>query len=410
MQEDRLRVAVRKFDPFQSTLQKLWDAYRTETGCDLTLEAVPLDLHPLRQSTLTGGGLKSGAWDIAHISTDWIAEAFSSGATEDLAPFISKNPPEDFPQGWPSSLLGMQARDGKVLGLPFHDGPECLIYRKDLFEDDRYREEFTRKFGRLLAPPATWEHFRETASFFQEAEKGLYGTVLAGYPDGHNAVFDFCLQLWTRGGALSGEDGRIRIDTREAAAGLEYYRDLMRHGGVHPRCRDFESVAAGMAFAAGEAAMAVNWFGFAAFAEISPDSAVRGRTGIAPVPRGQAGGHVSLNSYWLYTVGSGSRHKETAYDFIRYAVNKNNDKLLTLEGGIGCRLSTCQDPEINSLIPYYHQLEELHSQARCLPAIPEWPEVAAIIDEVVGKALETGEPASTLLKEAQEKIDQIIKS
>src|SRR5690348_12753212 len=211
-----LRMAVRKFDPFESAVQKIWEAFCQETGCDLAFGAVPMDLHPLRQSTLTAGGLRNGEWDIAHISTDWISEAFSSGSAEDLAPRIRKCPPEDFPAGWPSSLLQMQTAGNAILGLPFHDGPECLIYRKDLFEDVRYRTEFTQRFGKPLRPPETWEEFSELVAFFQRPEEGLYGAVLAAFPDGHNAVFDFCLQVWTRGGKLADPRGRIRIDTPAA--------------------------------------------------------------------------------------------------------------------------------------------------------------------------------------------------
>ena len=43
----------------------------------------------------------------------------------------------------------------KIYGLPFHDGPECLIYRKDLFENENEKLAFKKVYGRELAPPRT---------------------------------------------------------------------------------------------------------------------------------------------------------------------------------------------------------------------------------------------------------------
>ena len=402
------RIAIRQFGPFESAVAKLWASYCEHSGCQLAVEMVPMDLHLLHQSLLTEGGLLNGAWDVAHISTDWILEAHRAGALEDLTPFLNENPPEDFPQGWSPSLLGMQQYGAAVVALPFHDGPECLIYRKDLFDSPLEQAAFQQRHGKPLQPPKTWEDFQTVAQFFQRPEQNLYGFVAAGYPDGHNTVFDFCLQLWTRNGQLVDEQGGITINTPAAAEGLTYYRSLLRDEvAVHPWSGTYESVQAGQAFARGEAAMMINWFGFAAVCEVDAASAVRGKVDITGIPRGAHGQSVSLNVYWLYAIGAGSRHKQTAYDFIRFATSAANDKLLTLEGGIGCRISTWHDPEINALVPYYHKLEVLHQQAKTLPQTANWARIAAIIDEVVLQAMSTDTPVAELLAAGQQKINSL---
>ncbi|MXV15222.1 extracellular solute-binding protein [Hufsiella ginkgonis] len=404
-QSDHFRIAVRKFGPFETMLQKTWDEYCSHSGCRLAGELVALDLHPLHQTLLTDGGLKNGDWDVAHISTDWLYEAYNSGSLEDLAPYLGNVPPEDFPHGWSESLLGLQQFGGTIGALPFHDGPECLIYRKDLFGDPREQEIFFKLYGKKLAPPVTWEEFRDIARFFNRPGEQRYGAVFACFPDGHNTVFDFSLQVWTRGGSLVNRLGQIDIDTPEAAEGLKFYRDMVNDvSAVHPGSAGFDSVAAGAAFARGEAAMMVNWFGFASVCEVSETSQVKGKVDITNVPAAMPHETASLNVYWLYAIGSGSRHKQTAYDFIRFALSKTNDRLLTLEGGIGCRISTWTDPEINQLIPYYHKLEELHRHARTLPLKDNWNAIAAVIDEVVLEATGTQKPINQLLARGQGKI------
>lgn len=203
------------------------------------------------------------------------------------------------------------------------------------------------------------------------------------------------------------EQGAVDIHTEPARQALDFYRRLMTDAdALHPGSTEFESVRAGAAFAAGEAAMTINWFGFAAACE-QESSLVKGRVAVAPVP-GDAGGGVTLNVYWLYAIGAGSRKKNAAFDFIRFAVNRQNDKLLTLQGGIGCRYSTWKDPEVNLLIPYYHRLEELHRGARTLPAMAAWPQIARIIDASVQEAIAGDTPAADILKAGQSKIDQLI--
>jgi multiple sugar transport system substrate-binding protein len=408
MNTETIKIAVRKFGPFETALQKLWDGYCETSGCTLKAEMASMDLDDLHREILENDGLKNGDWDIAHLVTDWLFEAKEHSALEDLQPYIAQNPPENFPGGWSNSLLDMQKFDRCILGLPFHDGPECLIYRKDLFNDSAEQQAFYNMHGKALQVPETWEDFRTVARFFHRPEQKLYGTIIAGLPDGHNTVFDLCLQLWTRGGSLTNKTGEVTVNTPEAIEALTFYRDILRDKkAIHPDTMQYESVQAGMAFARGEAAMMVNWFGFASMCEVMVGCAVKGRVDIAPVPHTKGNEPASLNVYWLYTIGAGSRHKQVAYNFIRFAINQKNDKLLTFEGGIGCRISTWTDEEINAIIPYYHKLEQLHQNARTLPQKSNWAQIARIIDETVLSAINTGAPIEQLLFEAQRKINRI---
>ena len=406
--KDKFRIAVRRFDPFESAIEKIWKAFCQETGCRLELEAVPMDLHPLYDSLFTEKGLKNGNWDVTFINTDWITEAVEGDHIENLSPFIASQSPDGFPDGWAPSLLGMQEFDGYIYALPFHDGPECLVYRKDLFESSVEQAAFRAAYGKELKVPKTWEELEEVALFFQRPGQNLFGTAFAAYPDGHNTVFDFCLQLWTRGGELIRDDGQVVLNSPQAWEGMQYYRRMLQDMKViHPDSREFDSVKAGMAFAEGQLAIMVNWFGFASMCEVYPGSRVKGKVEVTHVPYGPGGKSVSLNAYWMYAMGTGCTKKSLAYDFMRFAVSPACDKLLTLEGGIGCRRSTWHDPEVNSEVPYYHKLEELHREAHALPRMRNWSAIAAVIDQLVLDVINTEDPIRDLLKEAQRKLETL---
>jgi multiple sugar transport system substrate-binding protein len=282
------------------------------------------------------------------------------------------------------------------------------MYRKDLFENKDERVAFEEKYGRELRPPSTWDEFVETARFFQRPKEGLYGTVVAAFPDGHNTVFDLCLQIWARGGDIINAEGQVDVDTLAAKEGLEFYRKLLGDkAAIHPQSAEMDSVKSGMAFAHGEVAMMVNWFGFASMCEVYAESKVKGCVDIIPVPAGPSGQGVSLNAYWMYTIAVGSKNKKIAYDLMRFAVNAQNDKLLTNEGGIGCRKSTWYDKEVNDTVPYYHKLDLLHKNSRTLPRKAHWAEIGTVVDEVVTQAINGEVPIDQILREGQEKIKTI---
>jgi multiple sugar transport system substrate-binding protein len=346
---------------------------------------------------------------VTFLSSDWFAQAHESGVLADIAPYLQHDPPADYPNGWTPSLLQMHQFDDAVLGLPYHDGPECLIYRTDLFEDPDEQARYLAQHGQPLNVPRTWDEFQQVARFFQRPEADLYGTVFAAYPDGHNTVYDFCLQLWTRGGELFDEQGKWNLQTEEAESALTYYRAILNNeSAIHPDSREFDSVQSGMAFAAGEVAMMINWFGFAGMAETIAESVVKGKVGIANIPHGVHGQPVSLNAYWILAINAHSPHADTAYRFLRHCASPQMDKLLTLEGGIGCRKSTWTDDEVNAQIPFYHRMASLHEHARELPRLANWAEVAAVIDELVLQTINTERPVAALLAEAQNKLESVL--
>ena len=399
------RVAIRKFDPFESAIKKQWASFQATKGVTLALETEALDLHPLNESYFEKEDLKQGNWDVGFLSSDWFALAHEAGAALDIAPFIAANPPDDYPDGWTSSLLNMHQFEETVLGLPYHDGPECMIYRRDLFEDPQEQAAYRQKYGTPLRIPQSWAEFHQIARFFHRPEQGLYGTVFAAYPDGHNTVYDFCLQLWTRGGELFDAAGNMTLDTPQAVAALEFYRHILNDNrAIHPGARDFDSVKSGIAFANGEIAMMINWFGFAAMAETIAETKVKGKVDIATLPFEVGGSTVSLNAYWILCVAAGSPHADIAYNFIRHCVSAPMDKLLTLEGGIGCRKSTWADADVNRTIPFYHKMPALHDYARELPRLSHWDKLAASVDEVVLNVINTNRAVSDLVRESQSRL------
>ncbi len=391
------RVRVRKFGPFESAIRKQWLVFEEREHTGLSLDVEALDLEPLSAALFEQEQLLRGGCDVAFVNTDWVARLHETRAVVDLAPFLRDDPPEGYPQAWTPSMLRLQEVSGEVVGVPYHDGPECLVYRTDLFEDTA-----------ALRVPETWEEFHQVARHLHRPEHGLYGTGFAALPDRHNTVYDFLLHVWTRGGEIFAPGGGLRLDSPEVRDALEFYRGMLNDSSaVHPRCRDLDSVALGAAFAAGEIAMMVNWFGFAALAEAAEHSRARGRTGVAPVPHAPGCAPVSLNIYWLLAIAAGSPHARVAWRFLRHTMSAAMDKLLTLEGAIGCRASTWRDGDVNRTVPFFQRLEALHTHARELPRRADWPQVARLLEDTLIAAAGPERALARVLRDAQRRADRL---
>lgn len=386
-----LRIAVRAFGPFESAIAKQFDDFVRTTGADAVLEAVPMDLNPLHEAVIGSRGLADGSWDVAFLNTDWLAEAQADGLLEDLDPYISAAPVEGFPEGWSPSLTTMQRFASGFWGMPYHDGPECLIYRRDLLD------------AAGIAVPTTWEEFQAAARALHAPEQERYGTVLALFPDGHNSFYDFCIHIWSRGGEPFDAGGRPAFTSPQAHEALDFLRGLAADDrAMVPNPRELDSVKSGLMFAEGKVALMANWFGFAAYADTAPESRVKGLVDIAPLPGG-----VSLNVFWILAIGSGSANKDLAWAFLRHCATAPMDKLTTTEGAIGVRRSTWADAEVNAQIPYYHRLDWLHEHAREMPMTPKLAEISHIVDDMLTAAVTTSRSTSGLLDEAQARAEAL---
>lgn len=392
----RLRIAVRRFPPFERAITAQFADFVASTGIDAALGLEAFDLNPLHDAAIAGHGLRDGRFDIGFLATDWLAEAKALGAIADLTPHLAAEPIDDFLDAWSPSLIGLQRFDGGFWGMPYHDGPECLIYRKDLLA------------AAGLAVPTDWDAFHAASRVLHAPDQGRSGTVLALFPDGHNGFYDFCIQIWSRCGEPFDADGRPNFTSDAAVAGVDFLRGLARDSGaMAPGAHQLDSVASGMAFAAGKVAMMANWFGFAAYADTAAESMVRGKVDVAPLPSGPGGRSVSLNVFWVLAIGRGAADPALAWSFLRHCASAPMDRLTTIEGAIGTRRSTWRDPEINASIPYYHRLEWLHEHARSMPLTPHLAAYSHLVDEVMTAATTTDRPTRELLAEAQRRAERL---
>ena len=350
-----------------------------------------IEISQLEQLVVDGDGTTAGDVDVFLLNTDWLPNLIDRERLLPLDAYLQADPPDGWPEAWVPSLRGLQTGpDGRSYGIAYHDGPIMLLYRTDLFGDAGEQRGFAARFGYPLRPAQTWAELIDQSHWFTRPERGLYGTVLAGLPDSHNNIYDFLTQLWIRDADLLTPTGSSALDTPEARAAMAFLHELWHvEGVIDPAARGWDSVASGIHFAAGEAAVMVNWCGFAALSA-DPTSPTHGLVGSAPAPAGPGGTRATMNSYWVLAIPAGCRRPDTAWELVRRLAAPDMDAITAEAGGTATRRDTWSRPEIRGLAPYYDSLELAHQSARAIPRDPRWPGMSAILNDMMGEAVARG--------------------
>jgi multiple sugar transport system substrate-binding protein len=386
--ERELVVLGRAFDGFERSFST-----QLRGLADLPARHELVDISELERRVVgDGSAVTSGEYDVLLLITDWLPHLVAEGALLPLDDAFAAEPPDGWPDAWAPALRELQQDgDGRTYGVAYHDGPVMFLYRTDLYESAEERRAFQDSHGYPLAPPTTWTQYHDQAVWFDRPEQGVRGTVLAGFPDEHNNVYDFLAQLWSRGGDLV-VDGHSGLDSPAAQDAIDFFHDLW-HGSrvVDPAAAGWDSVQSGVHFANGEAAMMVNWCGFASLSA-DPASPTHGLVGCAPVPGGDGpdGSAVTMNAYWVLAVPAGARDPERSIELVRRLTTHDMDVVTAVSGGSATRRDSWSDPEVQALAPYYAQLESAHRHSRSVPVDPRWPAIAGVLNEMMRAVVEDG--------------------
>lgn len=177
---------------------------------------------------------------------------------------------------------------GALYQVPLSVDARLLLYRSDIFDDERERRWFSEAAeGRELRVPQSWEALAATAQHFTRLGK-MHGFAFPG--SGPGVVALFAEILASAGGALVDDEGQPRLFTRAAEWSLTLMRDLcVKWSAVPedtPECGEDE---ASSTFRLGRAAMIVDYSDTGRLLADPTFSSVAGWFGAAMVPGGPNG-------------------------------------------------------------------------------------------------------------------------
>ncbi len=404
-----LRTVVFKGFARVPALEKQIPEYEELTGIKIEFEEVPFA--QLHEKMILDFASQAGNYDFVVPLTDWTTELVRGDYLVPLEDYIKNDPPEDWPNAFPEALLQLQTINGKLYGLPCHDGPVMLYYREDLFNDPDEKKAFQSEYGYKLAPPDTWDQFLDICKFFTRPNEDLWGTCLASKQGGQQLPYDFYMMLWSFGGEVFDSSYHPTFNSQAGIDGLQFYADLRNKWEVTPKASTtYDETENGPFYLNGHAAIMWHWSHIASWAELPDRSKIVGKNGMSLFPvANKSITPTTLSGYWYWSISKASKHQDEAYKLIKWLTNKKNDKIDALNGTIACRFSTYHDPEILEQFPFYTSIEAtLESGTKSIPQIPEYAQVDDIIGVACSKVIAEELNAKEALDDAAKKIEELM--
>jgi ABC-type glycerol-3-phosphate transport system substrate-binding protein len=202
--------------------------------------------------------------------------------------------------------------DNNIYAVPaFYDGL-VLVYNKDHFKEIDQ-----------LEAPTSWEEFRKLAielTVKGSDNKLVRAGAAIGTANNINFFSDILGLLLSQTGAKIPDD----IDSRASQDALLFYTDFVKEYGVW----DSSFPEASTAFAEEKVSMILvpSW-SLLDILNARPDLNI----GVAPVPQALENNPVSWGSFWMYAVPANSQNKETAWEYIKF-ITQQDQQLLMYNG------------------------------------------------------------------------------
>ena len=261
------------------------------------------------------------AADVVWSSETYAPQLSIAGATSDLDSYIAKDAQfkaSDYFQ----TVLDAYKYQGKQVGLPILWGAYVMWYNKTLFD-----------IAGQAAPDATW-----TWDTFLAAAKALTK------PSSDPAVFGqygfetrnhqnvWSPWVWGTGGDLFSADGlTCTLSSPESIAGMQYVLDLMHKWKVAPTAKDLAAQKLTEAFGpTGKVAMIWN----AIYLLPTYNKYTSFEWDIAPIPKGPHA-YFTTNPTSGLAMWKGTHAPDTAWEFMRYLVSEEAEKLYVTSGVSG---------------------------------------------------------------------------
>jgi ABC-type glycerol-3-phosphate transport system substrate-binding protein len=365
------------------------EKFTEETGIEVVFTEVPYQGVFDKLSAEIASG--SSNFDIATIDVVWNANF--APHVDDLSGLFTDEVRADLP----SALVEDAKVDGKMMGMPAWANAEIVFYRKDLWEDPDNQAAFKAEYGYDLAPPATWEQWRDMARFFTTGD--MHGTATVGLFS--EEWMAHVLQAGSPGVILD-DAGNVILDNDAHVEALEFYRA--------PLCEDNSSPENALEIGWGEAQnlfyqgqTAMMKFWAHAYRLTPEDSKVAGRVGVAPMLAGSVG-IAGIPGPWYNVIPSSAENKDAAKQFIAYAVEHN---AMGIEAPLGLAATNSAYESYMGKDGYEHfgpLLETLGADAT--QGRPIHPDYQELVDEAVmpafQAALECEDNVEELLADAAE--------
>lgn len=350
--------------------------------------------------------LKSGVNcpDIVTEDTFMLNSDASAGYLEDLTDKLAEWP--DWTSQFEEPLKkGVTAADGKVYAVPYSTDSRGLWYNKEIFKKAGLPTDWQ---------PKTWDDVLAACKTIKEKCPDVVPFWMnSGKATGEaTSMQTYEMLLYGAGGTLYDESSKKWVVKSSAMTETLNFIDSIYKNGYGPSLSLVLNGEAGNTFARqympkGKVGIGLdgywtsgNWTkGGAAEWEGYTE-----KVGFAPMPtsKGQEPKTITMSGGWSLAIPKQSKNKEAAWEFLKFAMNKEN--MLSIDKASGF-LTTRKDvaaDESFMAIPFNKQATEMLRNAQFRPSVDKYPSVSTKIQAMVESVATGTKPADAMNKYAQD--------
>jgi multiple sugar transport system substrate-binding protein len=230
--------------------------------------------------------------------------------------------------------------NGRLVQLPRHSDVSNLYYKKSLYEDQANQDAFKAEYGYDLAPPETFDQFKDQAMFFADAPT-FYGTQYVGKDEAITGRF--YEMLVANGGALFDEDWNPTFNSEAGVRTVNWFKELYDANAVPAGVLNYLWDDTGLGFASGTVALNLDWAGWAAFFNDPANSQVAGDVGIVRAPKGVGGKRAGWAGSHTFSITETCDNTDAAVSFITFLTDHDRQMIEARKGLLPTRTQVWQD-------------------------------------------------------------------
>lgn len=325
--------------------------------------------------------------DVFFADIVWIAELASNNRITALDDYFGENMRKEFL----ANALDACSYKGKIYAVPLRTDAPFLYYRKDI----------------ISTPPTTYsELIAQTKKHINDP--GIkYGYVLQGYSY-EGLVCNALEFIWNNGGSVL-ENGKVAINSPQSIEGLQTMIDLIHSGISSEDVLTFQEDDSIMAFNDGSSIFLRNWpYAYRFFNAY--DSKVKGKVGIAPLPKGPQG-TVSSGTLggWNLVINKNSKNPDLAWRLIQWMSSYEAQALDNRLGGYApTRKSVYNDAELNRITPWISEFKNIFEAAKPRPVSPYYSSISGSMQKNFSDALYRKIDAKTAIENIEKDLNLLL--
>ena len=350
-----LTLCWASWDP-ANALVELSKDFEAESGHKMSFEFVPWPNFADRMlNELNSGG---GLCDLMIGDSQWIGGAAENGHYIKLNDFFAKEG-IDMGDFIPATVTGYSEwpkGTPNYWALPAFGDVVGWTYRKDWFERPELQKEYKAKYGRDLGVPKDLNELKDIAQFFQNRTidgKTVYGAAIYTERGSEGITMGVTNALYNYGFEYSNPAKPYDLDgfvnSKEAAAGLEYYKELY-DTATPPGSSNWYMGENIDAYKSGQVALQMNFAFIWPGVEADPNVG-GGKSGYFPNPPGPGGHFAQLGGQGISVVAASDK-QDAALEYIKWFAQKEVQDKWWKAGGYSALRAVVEDPGFVSSQPY----------------------------------------------------------